>query len=290
MISRVTIIGNGRVGGALATRLRERNVDVHVVDRLHFETFLSSSDPIGDVLVIAVKDAVMPNVIERTASSRSNDLTDVVVMHVNGSLLPDVLAPFQEHGAMIASAHPFQTFRGADPKVLDGVGWGVQTSDVRRPSSVNPRPSSDVRRPIAIIRELVRITGGVAVDLGDLSAEQKRIYHASAVAASNYAYASYELGRRLAESVGISAETFLIPIMRQTFENAADALRAHEPFGVTGPIVRGDVDGVVRQYAAMPDELKPMYRHLSLALLEVVGGDLDPATVESIRRSLDASA
>lgn len=276
MISRVTIIGNGRVGGALAARLRERNVDVHAVDRQHFEAFLSSSDPIGDVLVIAVKDAVMPDVIERTASARANDLADVVVMHVNGSLLPDVLAPFQQHGAMIASAHPFQTFRDADPKVLDGVGWGCQASSVLRPSSV--------------VHEFVRLTGGTPVDLGDLTAEQKRIYHASAVAASNYAYAAYELGRRLAESVGISAETFLIPIMRQTFENAADALRAHEPFGVTGPIVRGDVDGVVRQYAAMPDELKPMYRQLSLALLEVVGGDLDPTTVESIRRSLDASA
>ncbi len=276
MISRVTIIGNGRVGGALAARLRERNVDVHVVDRLHFGAFLSSSDPIGNVLVIAVKDAVMPDVIERTASTRANDLADVVVMHVNGSLLPDVLAPFQQHGAMIASAHPFQTFRDADPKVLDGVGWGCQASGVLRPASV--------------VHEFVRLTGGTPVDLGDLTAEQKRIYHASAVAASNYAYAAYELGRRLAESVGISAETFLIPIMRQTFENAADALRAHEPFGVTGPIVRGDVDGVVRQYAAMPDELKPMYRQLSLALLEVVGGNLDPTTVESIRRSLDASA
>jgi predicted short-subunit dehydrogenase-like oxidoreductase (DUF2520 family) len=283
MISRVTIIGNGRVGGALAARLRERNVDVRVVARQHFETFLSSSDPIGDVLVIAVKDALMQDVIERTVSARANDLADVVVMHVNGSLLPDVLAPFQQHGAMIASAHPFQTFRDADPKVLDGVGWGVQTSDVLR-------PSSSVIRPASVVHEFVRLTGGTPVDLGDLTAEQKRIYHASAVAASNYAYAAYELGRRLAESVGISAETFLIPIMRQTFENAADALRAHEPFGVTGPIVRGDVDGVVRQYAAMPDELKPMYRQLSLALLEVVGGNLDPTAVESIRRSLDASA
>jgi predicted short-subunit dehydrogenase-like oxidoreductase (DUF2520 family) len=283
MIERVTIIGNGRVGGALAARLRERSVDVDVVDRQHFEEFLTSTSPIGDLLIIAVKDAVMRDVIERTASSRSADLDGVVVIHVNGSLTPDVLAPFHHYGAMIASAHPFQTFRDADPKVLDGVGWGCQASGVQR-------PTSDVQRPTSDVREFVEMTGGVFVDLGEMTPEEKRLYHASAVAASNYAYAAYELGRQLAGRVGISAETFLIPIMKQTFENAADALRDNTAFGVTGPIVRGDVEGVQRQYAAIPDDLKPMYRHLSLALLEVVGGKLDPHTVDAIRRSLDASS
>lgn len=283
MIERVTIIGNGRVGGALAARLRERSVDVDVVDRQRFEGFLASTSPIGDLLIIAVKDAVMRDVIERTASSRSADLDGVVVLHVNGSLTPDVLAPFQQYGATIASAHPFQTFRDADPKVLDGVGWGCQASGVRR-------PASDVQRPTSDVREFVEMTGGVFVDLGEMTPEEKRLYHASAVAASNYAYAAYELGRQLAGRVGISAETFLIPIMKQTFENAADALRDNTAFGVTGPIVRGDVEGVQRQYAAIPDYLKPMYRHLSLALLEVVGGILEPHTVDAIRRSLDASS
>lgn len=283
MIERVTIIGNGRVGGALAARLRERSIDVDVVDRQHFEDFLASTSPIGDLLIIAVKDAVMRDVIERTASSRSADLDGVVVIHVNGSLTPDVLAPFQQHGAMIASAHPFQTFRDADPKVLDGVGWGCQAYGVRR-------PASDVQRPTSVVREFVEMTGGVFADLGEMTPEEKRLYHASAVAASNYAYAAYELGRQLAGRVGINAETFLIPIMKQTFENAADALRDNAAFGVTGPIVRGDVEGVQRQYAAIPDDLKPMYRHLSLALLEVVGGKLDPHTVDAIRRSLDASS
>lgn len=296
MIERVTIIGNGRVGGALAARLRERGVDVAVVDRQHFEEFLTSTSPIGDLLIIAVKDAVMRDVIERTASSRSADLDGVVVLHVNGSLTPDVLAPFKQYGALIASAHPFQTFRDADPKVLDGVGWGCQASDVRRPASDVQRPTSDVRRPSTVtsaadaVKQFVAATGGVFVDLGEMTPEEKRLYHASAVAASNYAYAAYELGRQLAGRVGISAETFLIPIMRQTFENAADALRDNTAFGVTGPIVRGDVEGVQRQYAAIPDDLKPMYRHLSLALLEVVGGKLEPHTVDAIRRSLDASS
>ena len=57
--------------------------------------------------------------------------------------------------------------------------------------------------------------------------------------------------------------------MQRTFENAADALHDDEPFGVTGPLVRGDLAAVEQQLRALPEDLRPMYRHLSLALLEV---------------------
>lgn len=276
MITHVTIIGHGRVGGAIATRLRERNVRVDVIDRDHFEQFLHSSEPIGDILVIAVKDASMPDVIDRTARERASSLGGVTVLHVNGSLGRGVLAPFQQHGASIAAAHPFQTFRDADPTALDGIGWGCESSVVGGLSSV--------------VEEFVTVTGGVAVELTDTSDEGKRRYHASAVAASNFTYAAYELGRRLAESAQIDPMIFLAPIMKRTMHNAVDALQHHEAFGVTGPLVRGDVDGVQRQLMAIPEDLRPLYRQLSLALLEVVGGTLDPVTVAAIRRSLDASA
>ncbi|RPI67066.1 MAG: DUF2520 domain-containing protein, partial [Ignavibacteriae bacterium] len=257
MIGHVTIIGHGRVGGAIAARLHERNVRVDVIDRDHFEQFLHSSAPIGDILVIAVKDASMPDVIERTARERASSLGGVTVLHVNGSLGRDVLAPFQQHGALIAAAHPFQTFRDADPSALDGIGWGCESSAVHRPSSV-------VHRPMPIVDEFVTVTGGVAVELADTSDEGKRRYHASAVAASNFTFAAYELGRRLAESAQIDPMIFLAPIMKRTMHNAVDALQYHDAFGDTGPLVRGDVEGVKRQLMAIPEDLRPLYRQLSL--------------------------
>lgn len=276
MIGHVTIVGHGRVGGAIASRLRERNVRVDVVTRAGFEQFLHATEPLGDILVIAVKDASMPDVIERTSRERASSLSGVTVLHVNGSLGNGVLAPFQEYGAHIAAAHPFQTFRDADPTALDGIGWGCEWSVVDGRWSV--------------VQEFVRLTGGVAVELTDTSDEGKRRYHASAVAASNFTYAAYELGRQLAESVQIDPMIFLVPIMQRTMQNAVDAMQHHEAFGVTGPLVRGDVEGVQRQLMAIPEDLRPLYRQLSLALLEVVGGTLEPATVSAIRRSLDASA
>jgi len=110
----------------------------------------------------------------------------------------------------------------------------------------------------------------------------KRRYHAAAVAASNFAYAAYELGRRLAESVEIDSEKFLVPIMKRTFENAADAIHDDEAFGITGPLIRGDVEGVRKQLAAIPDDLKPMYCHLSRALLEVVKQKMPAETVQQL--------
>ncbi len=262
MIDRVTIVGPGRVGRALYHRCGERDMHVHLVTRSGFDAWCTSTEPAGQVLVIATKDDVLKDVAAKIAATRGADLGDVLALHVNGSLGPEVLSPLHMCGARTAAAHPFQTFGDDDPTALDGIGWGV---------ACEPAAWHDVC-------EFVERTGGIPWLLTDLSHERKRRYHAAAVAASNFTYAAYELARRLAREADIPADVFLVPIMERTFLNARQALRDGAGFAVTGPIVRGDVDAVQRQLDAIPTEDRDLYRSLARALLDVVGDSLDDET------------
>lgn len=266
----VTIVGKGRVGGAIHRRCIERGLHVTVVERQAFETWCSESAPIGDVLIIATKDAVLPMVVERIVATRAHDLKGVLVLHLNGSASVDVLSPFHGVGAITSAAHPFQTFSNDDPTALDSIAWGVQCDE----------------RAWHGTRELVEMLGGVPWLLTDMSHDRKRRYHAAAVAASNFTYAAYELARRLAVDADIPADVFLIPIMKRTLENASDSLKSQTAFSVTGPLARGDVAGVRRQLESVPANDRDLYRHLSLALLHVVADTLDEQTVISLRRVL----
>jgi len=269
-MKRVTIIGNGKVGGALAARLRNKNIEVRLVGSDVWMDWLASGEAIGDAIVVALKDQHMQAAIDKIAGYRAHDFTKVLAIHVNGSHGKDVLTSWKTDGAQIAAAHPFQTFSDQDPSALDGIGWGVDCDDATWPA----------------VKAFVELTGGRPARLKKTSDIDKRRYHAAAVAASNFTYAAYELARRLADDVGIDAEHFLVPIMKRTLENATDAMHDEEPFAVTGPLVRGDVDGVRKQLAAMPDDLKPLYRSLSFALLDVVGKGLDADTLSQLRGEL----
>jgi len=270
MIGHVTIIGKGRVGGAIYLRCIERDVRVTVVDHQAFETWCAQTDPIGDVLIIATKDNVLPVVVARIVETRRETLREVLVLHLNGSRGSDVLGVFHSAGSVVGAAHPFQTFANDDPSALDGIGWGVQCDEGAWHKT----------------RSLVEMLGGVPWLLTDMSRDRKRRYHAAAVAASNFTYAAYELARRLAEDADIPADVFLIPIMKRTLENASGSLKMHEAFSVTGPLARGDVDGVRQQYESIPADDRDLYRHLSLALLTVVGARLDADIVVAMREIL----
>lgn len=271
MIRAATIIGMGRVGGALSARLQQRGVHVHGVAHADFTAWLTSHTPIGELLILAVKDAALDNVVHAIAHSH-HALIGVIALHVNGSLRPYVLHPLTDLGASIAAAHPFQTFGDADPAALEGIGWGVECTD-------DDWPTLDA---------FVHGTGGVPVRLTDMTDERKRIYHAAAVAASNFTYAAYQLGRDLATAAGIPPDIMLAPIMQRTLHNAVDALQHDLPFAMTGPIVRGDVEGVLRQLASLPLAQRAIYVQLGLALVEVVRDAHDAATITALRNALRA--
>jgi predicted short-subunit dehydrogenase-like oxidoreductase (DUF2520 family) len=103
MVERIHVIGSGRVGSAVAARLRERGLAV------------GADEP--QVVLLCVPDTAIADV------SRGLTPGHAWIGHVSGATPLAALAPHDRR----FSVHPLQTFdRSGDPRQLDGA-WGAIT-------------------------------------------------------------------------------------------------------------------------------------------------------------------
>lgn len=129
MIERVHVIGSGRVGSAVAARLRERGVAVGKED--------------ADVVLLCVPDTAISDV------SRSVTPGPAWVGHVSGATPLAALEPHERR----FSLHPLQTFdRSGDPSQLDGA-WAAVTGETEE--------------ALAVARKLAEILGLRPFELAD---------------------------------------------------------------------------------------------------------------------------
>src|SRR2546423_9734426 len=103
MFENVTVIGSGRVGSAVAARLRERGVGV---------------GPDGDLRLLCVPDSAIAEVARGIEHGPW-------VAHVSGGTTLSALDPHDRR----FSIHPLQTFtRARGPEQLDGA-WAAVTGE-----------------------------------------------------------------------------------------------------------------------------------------------------------------
>jgi predicted short-subunit dehydrogenase-like oxidoreductase (DUF2520 family) len=125
---------------------------------------------------------------------------------------------------------------------------------------------------VAQLDLLVKALGGTAIHL---KAEDKTLYHAAAVIASNYTVTLAALASDLLARHGIAPDRntalhYLLPLMRGTVNNL-DVLGL--PAALTGPLARGDAS---------------LYRHLACLTLPLAQqkGGLDEETVAKLEDEL----
>jgi predicted short-subunit dehydrogenase-like oxidoreductase (DUF2520 family) len=105
VFERIEVIGSGRVGSAVAARLRERGVEV------------AGSDP--ELVLLCVPDTTIADVARGLTPGR------VWVGHVSGATPLAALDPHERR----FSVHPLQTFtRARGPEQLDGA-WAAVTGE-----------------------------------------------------------------------------------------------------------------------------------------------------------------
>jgi predicted short-subunit dehydrogenase-like oxidoreductase (DUF2520 family) len=218
VIERVHVIGSGRVGSAVGARLRERGVAVGN----------DATDGDGpDVVLLCVPDTAISDVSRCLAPGHA------WVGHVSGATPLAALEPHERR----FSLHPLQTFdRSGDPAQLDGVCAAI---------------SGETGEALAVARELAETLGLRPFELAD---EDRALYHAGAVFASNYLVTL----QRAAVRLGVPAEG-LVPLMKGTIEHG---------FELTGPIAREDwatVDAHKQAIRAAQPELEPLYEALAEA-------------------------
>ncbi len=233
---RLLVVGVGRAGGSFADALARVGWDVDTAH--HGDAAEASAGGDHDLVLVSVPDPAVATVAARLVAHDS-----VVVAHCAGSLGLDVLATHPRVG----SVHPLVALsdreRGAER--LRGAWFGVAGDP--------------------LVEQVVVALDGRAVRVAD---EDRTIYHAAAVVASNHLVALMGQVQRLAASVDVPLEAYLDLAVGAL----ANVVASDPAAALTGPVARGDWATVQRHLDALPEAERDAYR----VLAEHAGRLVDP--------------
>lgn len=205
---RVAIVGDGRLGNALAAALRARGVEV--------------VGPLGRGAAPGGADAVLLCVPDTEIEAAAAIVPDgPIVAHCSGAT---GLEPLGEREAF--SLHPLMTVtRGDAQPRFDGAGAAIAAS---------------TPEALKLARELAELLGMTPIELHP---DDRAAYHAAASIASNFLVTLEAAAERVAASAGVERAQ-LVPLVRATVDNWA---RLGPERALTGPVARGDEATIARQ-------------------------------------------
>ena len=184
MFEAVHVIGTGRAGGAIRSRLAERGLRV---------TDGRIPDPAAELVLLCVPDHVVGEVATTVPFGPW-------IAHVSGATRLAALDPHERR----FSVHPLQTLtRERGPEQLDGA-WGAISAE-----------SDDARRRARWLAEMLELRPFEVADA------DRTLYHAAAVIGGNFLVTLHDVAVRLLADVGAPEEA-IVPLMTRTIENGFD--------------------------------------------------------------------
>ncbi|MDY7228127.1 Rossmann-like and DUF2520 domain-containing protein [Hyalangium rubrum] len=272
---RVVVVGSGRLGGALALSLAARRWPVRVLSRteegrrraqaLGLKPATPQDLAQARVALLCVPDKAVSEVAREQARTLGKG---AALVHCAGALSLQALgAP---RGRATGSFHPLCAV--SDPRdSLAGHAVAISTRS-RALKAVLQRMAKDLELSVLHVPEARRAA-----------------YHAGAVLSAGGAVALMATAVEAMEHAGVSADqalAALLPLMRS-------ALRGMEARGLagglTGPVVRGDAPVVAAHLQALPEEVAPVYRLLSLQALRLAEPRLSPEARVALAKLLQVS-
>lgn len=277
---RIGFIGAGRTAFALGRALSEAGYEVSAVSSraptssaelaAQLPYCAAFEDPQGVVDAAGIIFITTPDAAIRSTVDELRWRPGTAVVHCSGALSRDVLAAATANGVETGCLHPLQTFASRETSPdLHGTYFAIEAD-----------------APLeATLRDLVEALGGIAITL---RAEDRALYHASAVMTSNYVVTLLKLATDLWLRFGYDRPTALqalLPLLRGAVENL-EALGL--PAALTGPVARGDVESVRKHIEALADgapEVLDAYRVLGMETipLALAKGGLDDETAMTLR-------
>jgi predicted short-subunit dehydrogenase-like oxidoreductase (DUF2520 family) len=276
---RITIVGAGNLGTALATCLHGAG---YVIDQVVFRNSGGSrrqaaalAKRVGaravevaratidsDVVWLCVPDDAIATVARSLAQNA--DWKGRVALHSSGALASDEMVALCRRGALAASVHPMMTFVAGSRQA------GSELSLAGVPFAI-AGDAKAVRASRAIVKEL----GGKAYTI---RRQDKVAYHAWGTFASPLLTALLATTEHVAAAAGVNrreAKRRMLPILQQTLANYA-ARGAAGAF--SGPIVRGDVETIRRHLRVLRKvpEAEQVYAALAKAAVRYLPGKRKP--------------
>ncbi len=249
----VAIIGAGRVGSSVGFLLNQAGYAVTSVAARSAASagkaaaFIGAGKPSTDVVSAAVgadvvfittPDRVIRDVCETIVAAEVLK-PDALVVHMSGAHSLGLLDAAKRSGRNRAVLHPLQSLASKEQGVrtLPGSYFRIEADEAAQPTA----------------RELVKALGGIELMMPKWSPDKDSaaLYHAGAVAVSNYVVAVVAYGLKFYEALGADKQEALkavLPLIKGTLHNI-ETLGI--PDALTGPIMRGDRETVHDHLAAM---------------------------------------
>jgi predicted short-subunit dehydrogenase-like oxidoreductase (DUF2520 family) len=284
-MTRIGVVGAGRVGAVLSAALRaagddgvaaavERHASRDRIDALLPGVRRAKPTDVArscDLLLLTVPDDMLENVVT-TMVGAGAIRSGQVVCHTSGRHGLSVLAAAEEIGARPLALHPAMTFTGTalDLERLSGCVYGVTARDGDRD----------------LAQSLVDDLGGSAVWVPE---DKRTLYHAGLAHGANHLVTLVSQAMELLAASGADDPAAMLrPLLTASLENALVSGDA----ALTGPIVRGDVNTVAAHLAEIADSAPatiPSYVALAKATADraVLDGRLLPIRAGKIVRLLD---
>ncbi len=214
----------------------------------------------ADIIFIATPDSFIETVCGDLA--RQNALgPETMVFHLSGAHSSKLLVQAKKAGAVVGSFHPLQSFAPYEPGQANPFG-GINICVEGDPYAVSQGKA---------------IAATLGAKAFTIPTESKTLYHASAVAASNYLVTLVRFALTCLMETGLpedAAFDILSPLIQGTLSNIGSrgCTRA-----LTGPVVRGDHETVSRHLADIDEkipEFSALYRLLGAHTLDIAGAGL----------------
>ncbi|HEX6573433.1 MAG TPA: DUF2520 domain-containing protein [Gemmatimonadaceae bacterium] len=265
MSERVFIVGAGQVGRGLYKTFRSSGIEVLGLHGRRASAWTTSAGALpasvadANTIIVAVRDnqiddAVEDLINERQRGARGKVSSGTVIVHTSGGAEPELIPRLVEFGLSGGTFHPLIPFANPDrvPDLMRHAWIGIDGDDPARATSR-------------------RIAGHLGARTLEIPAGGKPLYHAAAVMSSNFPVVLAAIASQALTSLGIpgkSAEHAVHGLMEGAVSNLAESSPAE---ALTGPIVRGETDTVIRHLSALRSnaDAKAVYKRMSLAALAI---------------------
>jgi predicted short-subunit dehydrogenase-like oxidoreductase (DUF2520 family) len=250
---KISIIGAGKLGGALAIALNKENFSIDNLIARNFETAGKIAELINpkpkilpadnfseiasDVILIATQDSEIETVAARLADRLK---TKPFVFHTSGSLSSKVLRRLKSAGCSTGSIHPL-----------------VSISDARRGADRFADAYFCVEGDAEAVKTAEEIVGRLGGKSFSVAAEYKTLYHAAAVTACGHLVALIDAAVEMLTKCGLGekdARAILLPLVKSTASNLESQTTAE---ALTGTFARADLETLRRHLEILRANVAP---------------------------------
>lgn len=248
----IVFVGAGRLATNLARALKDAGHHIKAVYSRTIKSASALSAEVGgvptdnidalpleaDAYILSVKDSVLPAVIEQLRKGREKQ----VFLHTAGSIPMTIFGCHQHCGVL----YPMQTFSKEKQVDFSRVHFFIEGSD---------------GQTLTLARN---IASGVTTHVHELSSDERRYLHLSAVFACNFANHCYALSAKIMEAHGMSFDAML-PLIKETTDKVETM---HPRDAQTGPAIRWDENVMAAQKALLSDEpeMQQIYELMSKSI------------------------